>query len=122
MISKKTQISDLKQRITLLGAKLENDDLGGYISTWVPADTIWASVTPIDESISMHDSVRGEAKSPAGVRYKIRIRAAYKLSLPARVQLRDKMLTVTTLPRLDPSRCWLDFMACDIQEEEMSYE
>lgn len=119
MHHQKTQISDLKQRITFLHVNTQADGQGGSIITWKSGKTVWAIVTPIKESNYMRDAVRREAQDLAGIRYNIRIRAGYDILLPARVQWRGKILTITTKPQLDPSCCWFDFMACAAEEENI---
>lgn len=116
MHQKQTQITDLKERITLLYPKVLNDKQGGYTTSWKSGKSLWAMIVRINSSTSIHESVLREAQSLPGMRYKIRIRAGHVVSLPGRVKWFEKILTITTKPNLDSSRCWIDFLACDVEK------
>ncbi len=113
---KKTEAGDLKERIRLLYRMFQDDGLGGHIATWSPGAEVWAVLVPLKQSRTAHESILSEARSPNLTCYQVRIRVGPVFGHPVRVQWGQRVLTVTTKPNIDPTHCWIDFLACEIRE------
>lgn len=100
-------IGRLRARIALAQPQIVADDMGGGVTTYVTAETVWADVAPVGASARADFDDRVSANA-----YRVTIRAPSGARAGWRVLWRTRSLLITAVTELGDGR-----MALDCEEE-----
>ena len=96
-------IGRLRARIVLEQPQIVADDMGGGVTTYVNAETVWADVAPVGAGGRADYDDRVSANA-----YRITIRAPSDVRAGWRVQWRARSLLITAVTELGEGRMTLD--------------
>lgn len=103
-------IGDLDKLVTLQYKTKVPDGLGGFTSTWVNSDSIWAAIWPVSAS----ETVKA-MQTTMTITHRIRIRWRAKVKPQWRLKFGERIFNIVSIINPNEDNRWLDIMAKEVQ-------
>ena len=100
-----TSPSELNKRITFQRPVKAPDGMGGFVTTWTTAATVWAAIWPMSASETIKAAQTGMT-----ITHRIRIRYRDGLKASWRVSWGGKYLNIVSIINPSSSNRWLDLL------------
>lgn len=98
-------IGDLKKRVTLQHQTKVADGMGGFVTTWTEAATVWAAIWPVSATETIQS-----AMATMTITHRIRIRYRSVLKASWRVSWAGRYFNIVSIIDPNMSNRWLDIL------------
>lgn len=104
------RLGDLNKRIALEYQTRTADGMGGAVSTWVEAETVWAAVWPT----AAKEAVEG-GQTVQTITHRIRIRGREDVRASWRIRYGTRYFAIVSLINPNEQGRWLDILCREAQ-------